>query len=159
MREKTDGSIDAVLVERAERLKDAVRRAGGTAVVVRATNMPTPTLNNYLSGRDMKVSALVTLADATNVSVEWLATGRGDRAPSSPVQSDLFDASILDAPVHFWGLFVAIRSAREWFEKSGVRPTLRELFMWIGGPYRASVNLPDRPIDFLEPHAERGPAM
>lgn len=159
MPEKIEDEIDNALVERAERLRDAVRRAGGTAVIVRATNMPTPTLNNYLSGRDMKVSALVTLADATKVSVEWLATGRGNRGASQPVQSDIFDPAILDSPVHFWGLFVAIRAAREWFQKSGLNPSLRELFMWIGGPYRASVKLPDRPIEFSEPDFERGPEM
>ncbi|MGH7100982.1 MAG: hypothetical protein ACREFJ_01190, partial [Acetobacteraceae bacterium] len=46
------------------------------------------TLNTYLNGREMKVSALVTLAEATGVRLEWLATGRGERdaeAPAAPI--------------------------------------------------------------------------
>ena len=40
--------------------------------------MPIATLSNYLAGRDMKAEALVTLAEVCRVSLEWLATGRGE---------------------------------------------------------------------------------
>ncbi len=39
--------------------------------------MPLATLNKYISGRDMKAEALINLAAATGVSLEWLATGTG----------------------------------------------------------------------------------
>lgn len=151
MRSEVQASGDADVIKRSERLKDAVRRAGGSAAIVRKTDMPVATLNNYLGGRDMKVSALVMLADATNVSIEWLATGRGPSAASQPLQSDLFEADILDGKVHFWGLFVAIRMARNWFEESNLNPSLRDLLVWISSPYRASLKLPDLKIEFKSP--------
>ena len=72
---------DREIIDRAERLKEALRDAGGAAAVARKIGMPMPTLNNYIAGRDMKASAVVALADGCGVSVEWLATGRGDIAP------------------------------------------------------------------------------
>lgn len=44
--------------------------------------MPLTTLGRYLGGRDMKASAMVALAEATGVSLEWLATGRGPMRPA-----------------------------------------------------------------------------
>jgi transcriptional regulator with XRE-family HTH domain len=83
--------------ERAARLREAVRLAGGNSAVARTAGMPIGTLAKYLAGRDMKASALVRLAEATGVRLEWLATGRGPMReppphlaePSPPPQDQL----------------------------------------------------------------------
>lgn len=64
------------LLDRAARLRQAVKAAGGNKAVARRAGMPVGTLNNYLTGRDMKAAALVALADVCHVTVDWLATGR-----------------------------------------------------------------------------------
>jgi len=79
---------DQDLSERTERLKTAVRRAGGNTQVSIRSHVPLNTLNRYIAGREMKVSALVALAKACNVSVEWLAQG----GESSDV--------VMNTPVH-----------------------------------------------------------
>ncbi|KXV47099.1 peptidase [Gluconobacter albidus] len=66
---------DHELSERTERLKTAVRQAGGNTQVSIRSHVPLNTLNRYIAGREMKVSALVALAKACDVSVEWLANG------------------------------------------------------------------------------------
>jgi phage repressor protein C with HTH and peptisase S24 domain len=68
-------SVDPKL---AERLRIAVARVGNASAASRLSGVPVSTLNNYLAGRDMKRGPMVALADATNVSLEWLATGRGE---------------------------------------------------------------------------------
>ena len=70
------GMPDSEQELRAERLRQAVRAAGGNRVVAVRANVPLGTLNNYLAGRDMKASALIALARACNVSLDWLATGQ-----------------------------------------------------------------------------------
>ncbi|MDA8049020.1 MAG: helix-turn-helix transcriptional regulator [Rhodospirillales bacterium] len=54
-----------------------MERAGGAATVARRIAMPYSTLQRYLNGRDMKAPALVALARATAVNIEWLAAGTG----------------------------------------------------------------------------------
>lgn len=139
------------LAQRADRLREAVRKAGGATNVARQLGMPIQTLNNYLAGRDMKASALVSLALETGVAVEWLATGRGLMHPSNFSSSAFFDSDTLGAPAHFWGLLVTIRSCQEWFQRSGVIPTLQDVLEWIVDPYSKSRRLPDSPIEFKPP--------
>ena len=62
---------------RAFRLREAVRSSGGNKAVATRAGMPVSTLNRYIAGRDMKASAMVALARATGVRLEWLATGKG----------------------------------------------------------------------------------
>ena len=105
---------DAVSTEqktRSERLRTAVRAAGGNRVVSRSSGVPVGTLDSYIAGRDMKVGTLIALASACGVSLEWLATGKEDpsapapapTAPTSPpklfsiVDMDLFGAVITKA--------------------------------------------------------------
>lgn len=63
--------------ERASRLKEAVRAAGGNNQVAQRAGVPLSSLNSYLRGRDMKAGQLVRLAEATGVRLEWLAAGMG----------------------------------------------------------------------------------
>lgn len=76
------------VAERAERLRQAVRESGGNTAVAKRAGMHIGTLNNYLGGRDMKAEALVSLASATGVRLEWLARGTG---PMHSSESGLFE--------------------------------------------------------------------
>lgn len=70
--------------ERAKRLRIAVRAAGGNQAIADRAGMPVGTLNRYIAGRDMKASAMVALAEACGVSLDWLATGHGSMKPGAP---------------------------------------------------------------------------
>ena len=70
-------SDSSELKERAERLRLAVRQAGGNNAVAARAGVPVATLNGHISGRDMKSATLVALADACGVHIAWLAAGRG----------------------------------------------------------------------------------
>lgn len=64
-----------------ERLKQAVRATGAAKQVAERAGVPLGTLNAYLAGREMKFSNAAALAAATNISMDWLATGRGPMRP------------------------------------------------------------------------------
>lgn len=66
---------DMAVKERAERLRAAVKRAGGNTQVAIRAHMNVGTLNNYIAGREMKASAMIALAKACGVSLDWLAEG------------------------------------------------------------------------------------
>lgn len=70
-------SPNSEIAERSSRLREAVKTAGGNAVVASRAGMPVGTLNRYLKGRDMKASAMTALAQSSGVRLEWLATGTG----------------------------------------------------------------------------------
>ena len=75
---------------RSQRLKLAIRQAGGNKHIAEVTNIPVSTLNGYLTGGEWKVSNLVALARACNVSVEWLATGQEPAAAAAaPAASNI----------------------------------------------------------------------
>lgn len=74
-----------------ERLKDAVRKAGGYNKIVELSGVSPSTLNNYLNGREMKVSTAARIAEACGVSPQWLIFGEGNDAPTvakTPPSSD-----------------------------------------------------------------------
>lgn len=68
-------SEDPSVLARAERLKSAVRKAGGSKPVADRSGVPFGTLNKYLAGREMRASAMIALARACGVSLDWLAEG------------------------------------------------------------------------------------
>jgi phage repressor protein C with HTH and peptisase S24 domain len=78
--------------ELAPRLELAIAQAGGPSAVARRAEMYLSTLHRYRGGRELPSSALVSLARATGVRLEWLATGEGpmqgeaapELAPATP---------------------------------------------------------------------------
>ncbi len=74
----TDPEANRDAPELAERLRAAIKLAGGATQVAARSRIPYRSLRHHLSGRDMKRPVLVALADACGVSIEWLAAGRGD---------------------------------------------------------------------------------
>lgn len=77
----TDPDGNSVDREAVERLRRAVEHAGGRVAAARKAGVPLGSLNNWLKGRDPKRAALVALADGCQVSLEWLASGRGSMVP------------------------------------------------------------------------------
>ena len=67
------------------RLDQAIAKAGGPSAVARRADMYLGTLNRYRAGREMPSSALVSLARATGVRLEWLATGEGPMQADQPI--------------------------------------------------------------------------
>ncbi len=61
----------------AKRISSAVEKAGGATAVSRRSRVPVQSIRRYMAGREMRRSALEALADACDVPVLWLATGRG----------------------------------------------------------------------------------
>ncbi len=136
-----------------QRLKNVVRDAGGPSEVARRSGIPLGSLNHYLAGREMKISALVALADACRVSIEWLAAGREQSMAQSQTMASCpgFTAKSLSETAHFWGLFVLLRSCQEDHIKMNLVPTLAEVFEWIAPNYEKAKLLPDMRIDFKSP--------
>lgn len=82
--ETDDGMPDAFVLDResqpqrvAQRLQAAIDAAGGKRDVSSRSGVEMHMLNRFLKGQVIKQPALVALADACYVSVDWLATGRG----------------------------------------------------------------------------------
>lgn len=80
----------------AARLKFAIENAGGNKAVSERASVPLSTLNGYIAGRDMKGSAAAKLAQACDVSLEWLYFGDEDKQAASsdrkpPVLSEKTD--------------------------------------------------------------------
>ncbi|MBY4640325.1 helix-turn-helix domain-containing protein [Gluconacetobacter entanii] len=91
-----DDRSDAIQ-ERAARLKEAVRNAGGNSRVASISGVPFGTLNHYMSGREMKASAMISLAKACNVPLDWLAEGKGDPQAGNAMTSIPLASSSTDA--------------------------------------------------------------
>lgn len=67
----------------AERLRAAIRKAGGNKAVSERSGVLLSTIGRYLAGYDMKFQSVLALAEACGVTLEWLATGK--EAPSAPI--------------------------------------------------------------------------
>ncbi len=73
----------------ANRLRKAVRAAGGNLAVARRSGIPLATINNYVRGRNgMKIEPLSALAASCNVSLDWLVSGREASASGPPAFPD-----------------------------------------------------------------------
>ncbi len=126
-----------------DRLKIAVRKAGGSTAVARKSGIPLSTLNDYLKGNEVRFSRMATLAKSCDVSLDWLATGLGDNAAPIKTEIGIFKPEILNAPPHYMGLATLIATAREFHEKVGLRPTLLEVLEWISPHYIKMMAMPD----------------
>lgn len=67
-----------------DRLARAIEAAGGQLAVARLAGVSTKTLSRYKAGAPPKHSTLAAIAKATNVHLDWLATGRGPMKPGDP---------------------------------------------------------------------------
>jgi phage repressor protein C with HTH and peptisase S24 domain len=98
-------SADAPSGEMSLRLDQAIAQSGGPSAVARRAEMYLGTLNRYRAGRELPSSALVSLARATGVRLEWLATGEGPM-----LQCDIQVSSALNPPTGY--VFLPLVEAR-----------------------------------------------
>jgi hypothetical protein len=134
-------------VDRAvQRLREAIRQAGGQTAVSARSGIKMRSLSNYMTGlNDMKRQTVVTLADACGVTIEWLAAGRGPMRPSdspAPPMPEPSSAppSILDN-LDFARMVEAMRFALDAYNRRGAPPdpdqlarTLLALYECLGLP-------------------------
>ena len=136
-------------VRRAERLKEAVKLAGGNLAVATKASVPLSTLNSYLSGREMKLSTAVPIAAACNVRLDWLATGDGpmtpgrETAPAEPQKT-----APLPPPTPFAGIDVAqlakaLQAAASAFQTAGKNPSMHQLAQITALLYGGGTTDPD----------------
>ena len=69
---------------RGERLQEAVLKGGGRKIVVQKSGIPNSTMTEYLKGKGWKLAPLAKIAEATGVTIDWLATGRGAKLAPQP---------------------------------------------------------------------------
>ncbi len=94
-----DTTVKPEQLARATRLRTVVRGAGQAKAVAARAGIPFGTLNHYLMGREMKAGAMVALAEATGVRLEWLATGRGPiKTTDFPDAEHHLDTGAADQP-------------------------------------------------------------
>ena len=113
---------------RATRLREAARKAGGNKEVARRSGVPLGTLNAYIAGGEMKLANAVALARACGVSLEWLATDMESApAPAPPVRKTE-DASVrLFSIVNVDKLAGAMEAVADQFRRNHARPTMHQL--------------------------------
>lgn len=87
-----DAGDEALKNDMAERLRRAVDLAGGPGLVSERSGVALRTLGNYTGGRtELKAGALIKLADACGVSLDWLATGQGHALAGEAVNRSAVD--------------------------------------------------------------------
>lgn len=78
----------------AERLRFAIANAGSIQKLGERARVAPRTISGYLVGKgDPSRQRLIALADAGEVSVEWLATGRGDPSLHQDAQTGVLNAN------------------------------------------------------------------
>lgn len=125
---ETEAQLTRDLRARADRLRLAVREAGGNKAVAKRAQIPGTTLDRYLAGQEMKLSNAAALARAAGVNLEWLATGEGPmkvgEAPVAPATEPPRAQDVLDLA----DLVVAYEAALNAFVARGApRPDPRKL--------------------------------
>ena len=64
--------------EISKRIDEVIKKAGGQTAISEKTGIPLKSISNYCLGiSPPKLEPLIQIAKATNVSLDWLATGEG----------------------------------------------------------------------------------
>lgn len=64
--------------EISKRIDNVIKKAGGQTAISEKTGIPLKSISNYCLGiSPPKLEPLIQIAKATNVSLDWLATGEG----------------------------------------------------------------------------------
>lgn len=92
METKSKGTIPAASLEddnadknRGKRLREAIKKVGSARDVARLAGIPYGTLQNYIHGRELKLSNAVSISRVTGVRLEWLATSEGPMQADQPI--------------------------------------------------------------------------
>lgn len=120
------------------RLKDCVQKGGGPSAVARKAGIPLGSINHYFLGREMKLSAAVSLADACGVSLSYLAKGvDDDSVPSESARWIRKFGDALHKPMGFFAFCLLMASCQYYFLQMRKRPTLAQALDWVAAPYAA----------------------
>ena len=68
-----------------KRLEEIIGDFQSRAALAKKAELPPSSLQSYIEGAEPTRPALVALARAANVSIEWLADNRGYKQPHPPV--------------------------------------------------------------------------
>lgn len=128
---ETPGSVS-------ERLRLAVRQAGGNRAVSQKSGVPVTTIDGALSAGSMRLQTAQQLAAATGVSLEWLASGEGPMRPgeapagttpelAKPRETAPASPVLLFPTVNMDRLADALAGAQAVFAKAGKQPDPRAL--------------------------------
>jgi transcriptional regulator with XRE-family HTH domain len=84
-----------------DRIRQIADEHGGPSILARAAGLAPSTVTQYLSVREGRrsepgVAALIKLAKAANVSVNWLATGEGPKNANNPLPEGYFAVPFFD---------------------------------------------------------------
>lgn len=74
-----------------ERLRDLASKVGSANALAKAAGISQSGIQRYLNGGEPSRKALVAIADAGEVSVDWLATGRAPAGQGLSAPSDMED--------------------------------------------------------------------
>jgi len=112
------------------RLRLAVQKAGGLTKASEMTGIPKRRLSYYLNGREIRRTALISIAKAANVSVEWLAAGFESQVPVGIAVGPVtpLPAASPEVPAKLFSLInmplfeAALEGADEALRKAGAAP-------------------------------------
>ncbi|MDD2870117.1 helix-turn-helix domain-containing protein [Neomegalonema sp.] len=101
----------------AQRIEQISKMVGGPGELARKSGLSRRVIDKYIAaGSDPSRQRLISLATAAGVSVQWLATGEGERIPHpSPVQQETSPPPPLDG----WLLSRAIDGVRRIYKRVG----------------------------------------
>jgi len=126
-----------------ERLSKVVAERGGAAAVSRLSGISESTLSNYLSGTEPRFTRIAAIASACQVSLDWLATGRGTLNGASGTAFPGFDASMAE-PANFYQLCMLVWHCQDYFLGIEHTPSLADVFQWVSPLYPSIAKYPDR---------------
>lgn len=101
-----------------DRINLAIARAGGAKHLADKMGMSTSVLRSWRSGNsDPSRSSLVKMAQASNLSLSWLASGEGNPSPGEPsstlLELDILEEIITKAQLLFQSKSVGLRPEAE----------------------------------------------
>jgi len=113
------------------RLEEAGAKFPSRAALAKAANLPPSSLQAYFEGTEPTRPALVALAQAAGVSIEWLAEGRGYKEPHPPVPDgyaalpfyDLRKSNGYIYPLISQEIAEFVYLKLEWFGYPGMKPS------------------------------------
>ncbi|MDN3524318.1 hypothetical protein QWY79_03450 [Halomonas sabkhae] len=114
-----------------ERLRGLVAMAGSATSFAKRAGLSQSGFQRYLSGSEPSRKALITMAETAGVSVEWLATGLGQRDPlrhhaqqDGGYLQDADDFVYIEEMTTAEESIVSIRHAvrRDWLKSRGLEP-------------------------------------
>lgn len=80
----------------ADRIRQCANAVGSGDELSRQTGIPRRTLENYVSGKtEPSASKLAAIAEAADVSLNWLVAGKGEMRPADPSAAPM-SAGLLD---------------------------------------------------------------